>query len=92
MGGFSTWLYYLFVKIFVYCIIIVQIANKVGCIHKKNCLILLLRISNWINWIIQFFIYLRAQYPKGQSQSKHEQRDKINTYEQTKTNEENFII
>jgi hypothetical protein len=31
MGGFSTWLYYLFLKIFVYCIIIVQIANKVGC-------------------------------------------------------------
>jgi hypothetical protein len=30
MGGFSTLLYYLFVKIFVYCIIIVQIANKVG--------------------------------------------------------------
>jgi hypothetical protein len=35
MGAFSTWLYYLFIKIFVYCIIIVQIANKVGCKQKK---------------------------------------------------------
>jgi hypothetical protein len=34
MGGFSTWLHYLFAKIFVYCIIIVQIANKVR--NKKN--------------------------------------------------------
>jgi hypothetical protein len=34
IGSFSTWLYYLFVKIFVYCIIIVQIANKVG--NKKK--------------------------------------------------------
>jgi hypothetical protein len=32
MGGFSTWLYYLFVRIFVYCTIVVQIANKL----KKN--------------------------------------------------------
>jgi hypothetical protein len=36
MGGFSTWLYYLFIKIFVYCIITVQIANKVGC-KQRNC-------------------------------------------------------
>jgi hypothetical protein len=38
MGCFSTLLYYLFIKIFVYCIIIVQIANKVGCIQKKKSL------------------------------------------------------
>jgi hypothetical protein len=38
MGGFSTWLYYLFVKIFVYCIIIVQTTNKVGN-FKKNPII-----------------------------------------------------
>jgi hypothetical protein len=36
MGGFSTWLYYLFIKIIVYFIIIVQIANKVGCKQKKS--------------------------------------------------------
>jgi hypothetical protein len=30
MRGFSIWLYFLFIKIFVYCIIIVQIANIVG--------------------------------------------------------------
>jgi hypothetical protein len=34
MGGFSTWLYYLFIKLFFYCIITVQIANKVGCKKK----------------------------------------------------------
>jgi hypothetical protein len=43
MGGFSTWLYYLFVKIFVYCIIIVQIANKVE--NKKAYLLKRKRVS-----------------------------------------------
>jgi hypothetical protein len=36
MGSFSTWLYDLFIKIFVYCIIIVQIANKEGFKIKKK--------------------------------------------------------
>jgi hypothetical protein len=45
MGGFSTWLYYLFIKIFVYCIIIVQIANKVGCKQKKILNVKTLRIK-----------------------------------------------
>jgi hypothetical protein len=51
MGDFATWLYYLFIKIFVYCIIIVQIANKVGCNKKNNNL-----------WPIYWLSFVYAHY------------------------------
>jgi hypothetical protein len=53
MGGFSTWLYYSFIKIFVECIIIVQIANKVGCKQKK---------SKQFSRIEEDTLFLRAVY------------------------------